>query len=161
MKKLELAALVMVAALFVSCGMFKKTSNSSEQITSMMESKSLLGVWQQAIAGQPSTGKTYIQKVKNYKVLNADNTIYTLFDKGGNLVIGLYGSYEMTSDSTFTEKIIKHGQNPGMSGSESQLRFKMIDDNTIALQYYNSVIKVWIPEVWVRVPLSGPAGLLR
>lgn len=64
----------------------------------------------------------------------------------------------MTSDSTFTEKIIKHGQNPSMNGSEDLLRFKMIDDNTIALQYFNSVYKRWIPEVWVRVPLSGPAG---
>jgi len=161
MKKLELAALLMVAVLFVSCGICKKRPTSSEQITSMMESKSLLGVWQQAIAGQPSIGKAYIQKIGNYKIMNADNTLYTLFDRGGSLVIGFYGSYEMTSDSTFTEKIIKHGQNPSMNGSEDLLRFKMIDDNTIALQYFNSVYKRWIPEVWVRVPLSGPAGLLR
>ncbi len=157
MKKLELAALLMVAALFVSCGICKKRSTSPKQTTHMMESKSLIGVWQQAIAGQPSIGNAYIQKIGNYKVINADNTMYTLFERGESLVIGLYGTYEMTSDSTLTEKIIKHGQNPSMSGSESKLRYKMIDDNTMASQYFNSVINVWMPEIWVRVPLSPSA----
>jgi len=161
MKKLEFAALLMVAALFVSCGMFKKTSNNSKQITHMMESKSLIGVWQQCSTSQLGAGNGSIRKIKNYKIINADNTLYTLFDSNGNLVCGFYGSYQMTSDSTLTEKIFKHGQNRGMSGSESQLRFKMIDENTIALKYFNSSINNWIPEVWVRVQLYGTAGYQR
>jgi hypothetical protein len=61
----------------------------------------------------------------------------------------------MTSDSTFTEKIIKHNLNPSMSGSESKLRFKMIDENTMAVYCFNSVLDIWEPEIWIRVPLYG------
>lgn len=157
MKKLEFAALLMVAALFVSCGMFKKTSNNSKQITHMMESKSLIGVWQQSGANQKNVRDASLMKMGIYKMINADNTFFTLSGGGVDLFCSFYGTYQMTSDSTFTEKIIKHNLSPSMSGSESMLRFKMIDENTMAVDYFDSEYNRWVSEIWIRVPLNGPA----
>jgi hypothetical protein len=147
MKNFKFAALLMIAALFVSCGMFKKTSDNSKKITHMIESKSMVGVWLQSGENLKNKG--------NYKIINADNTVYTLCGETWELVFGFYGTYQMTSDSTFTEKIIKHNLNPSMSGSESKLRFKMIDENTMAVYCFNSVLDIWEPEIWIRVPLYG------
>ena len=155
MKNFKFAALLMIAALFVSCGMFKKTSDNSKKITHMIESKSMVGVWLQSGADLKNVRDDSIMKKGNYKIINADNTVYTLCGETWELVFGFYGTYQMTSDSTFTEKIIKHNLNPSMSGSESKLRFKMIDENTMAVYCFNSVLDIWEPEIWIRVPLYG------
>lgn len=94
----------MIAALFVSCGMFKKTSNNSKQITHMMESKSLIGVWQQSLASPQNLRDAYSMRVANYKIINADNTVYTLYGEKANIICGFYGTYQMTSDSVHSLK---------------------------------------------------------
>jgi hypothetical protein len=157
MKNFKFAALLVIAALFVSCGMFKKRSNNSKQITHMVESKSLVGVWQQSGASIENVKYAPLMITGNYKMINTDNTFFTLKGYGTKFSCSFYGTYQMTSDSTYTEKIIKHNLNPSMSGSESKLRFNLIDENTMALEYFDTLYKRWVPEIWVRVQLKGPA----
>jgi hypothetical protein len=62
-----------------------------------------------------------------------------------------WGTYKITSDSTFTESVIKHYAFPALDNSESIMRFKLLDDNMLVMKYYNNVNKEWVPEVWKRV----------
>lgn len=100
------------------------------------ESKSLVGLWRQTLFVKgDNVEKTQI-KTGNYKVINPDGTFYTFIIWGaGNTnpvkditTIGLYGTYKITSDSTYTEHIVKHSIIPSMNNTDSQLKHKRIDD---------------------------------
>lgn len=123
----------------------------------MIESKSMVGVWQQSGASIKNVKSAPLVLMGNYKMINADSTFFTIMGYGTKFSCTFYGTYQMTSDSTYTEKIIKHRKDPSMSGSDSKLRFKLIDENTMALEYFDTLHERWVPEIWVRVQLKGPA----
>ncbi|MGV4460607.1 hypothetical protein ACQ1Q5_03620 [Ornithobacterium rhinotracheale] len=52
-------------------------------------------------------------------------------------------TYELIDDTHFNEHIIDH------NNTNSQLRYKKMDDNMI-LQEYKNEKGVWIPEIWRR-----------
>lgn len=65
--------------------------------------------------------------------------------------IGLYGTYKITSDSTCTEHIVKHAMSPEMSGVDSLLKYKLVDENTLIVQWKNG--EKWIKESWSRLQM--------
>jgi len=143
-------SILTVALMVVTCMAFAQKD--------LVESKSLIGIWQQAQVNKISDGQSKIIKTPIYKVLNADKTFYCFLINNNelNTNISHFGSYEITSDSTFTESVTRHYTSPSMDNSVSQMRFKLLDENTLLMQYYNDANKVWVPEVWLRVTPRKP-----
>lgn len=131
------------------------------------ESKSLPGLWRQFMMRRTSEGKFIKIRTGNYKVINPDGTFYSFitWGQGKNYdpdtditTMNMYGKYTVTSDSTFTEHIVKHSIDASMSNSDSELRYKFIpesDNNLMVMEYRNTVTNRWIPEMWERVILSA------
>jgi len=143
--------IVTVALMVITCMAFAQKD--------LVESKSLVGIWQQAQVNKSPDGQTKIINLTTYKVLNADKTFYCFsINNLNNLNTNIihWGSYNITSDSTFTESVTKHYAFPALDNSESLMRYKLLDENTLLMQYYNSVNKQWVPEIWVRVTPRKP-----
>lgn len=133
-----------------------KESGTFEDKRHLPASTGLVGMWRQS--GAIDSNGTIIEIPSgNYKVINPDGTFYTFIVWGEKrpTQIGLYGTYTITSDSTYTEKIIKHGINPRMSGTSSELRYRFLDENLLLLEYKNEALNRWIPEIWRRVELAN------
>lgn len=93
--------------------------------------------------------------------MNPDGTFYTLVTWGaGNqnpqadiTTLNLYGTYTITSDSTFTEHVVKSG-NSQMDNSDSEMKYQFIpntDNNAVYMMWKNTTVNRWIPELWERV----------
>lgn len=132
----------------------------SQKKNNILESEGLVGFWQQAVAMKNElTGELTFEYMGNYKVINPDGSFFAFFvipDKvfrGNrtvpNTIMNVYGTYEMTSDSTFTEHIIHHSS-PKYINTNSVLRFKHKDKNTLVQEFKNDN-NDWVPEIWKRV----------
>ena len=124
----------------------------------LVESKSLVGIWQQAQANQSNDGQLKITKQPVYKVLNTDNTFFCFAISSNDLssTVSHWGTYKITSDSTYSESVTRHYTSPALDKSESQMRFKLLDENALLMEYYNDANKMWIPELWIRVTPLKP-----
>lgn len=115
-------------------------------------SKSMVGVWRQTGA-MTNTGELIKVRSGNYKIINPDGTSYTIITWGnGSTTIGFYATYTITSDSTYTEHIIKHA-NPAMNGKDSALRFKLTDENSMRMDWKSG--DRWITESWTRLQVGN------
>jgi len=139
-----------VALMVVTCMAFAQKD--------LIESKSLVGIWQQAQVRKTTDGQSKIINTAVYKVLNADNSFvfFSISSNELNTNVSHWGTYKITSDSTYTESVTRHYTSPALDKSESQMRFKLLDENTLFMQYYNDANKMWIPEVWLRVTPRTP-----
>ncbi len=145
MKKTTLKLLVVaMATVLVSCSSLL----SKSKVENMATSESLVGVWRQMSVG--FGGK--MAPTGNYKFLNTDKTFYSMVVWGTfkPSTIMMYGNYKTTSDSTYIEDIVGHS-NSKMSGTKSLLKYKLLDKNTLLIQYKNESLNKWIPEIWKRV----------
>jgi len=94
-----------------------------------------------------------------YKVINPDSTFYMFvtWGAGGSNApteISFYGTYKITSDSTYIEHIVKHATSPVMNGVESSLKFKLVNENTLLVQWKKG--ERWVKESWSRVQMGKP-----
>ena len=128
----------------------------------LAESKSLVGMWRQTIVEKNNKGEIVKEKLPNFKVINADGTFYTFTALNtGNIntpetdvSIYMYGTYDITSDSTFTEHVIKNYSVPDFDKSNAELRYKFVpdsDNNLVYMIWKSTVNNEWIPEAWERV----------
>lgn len=136
----------------------------------LAESKSLAGMWRQFVIRKTPQGEFVKIKSGNYKVMNPDGTFYAFvtwgtgkdYDPDTDITsMNMYGTYTVTSDSTFTEHIVRHSANSAMNNSDSDLKYKFLpqsDNNLMVMEYKNSAINRWIPEMWERVIMSGKPG---
>lgn len=120
--------------------------------THIPASKSFVGIWRLSEGMLHGSDKT----TGMFTVNNPDGTFY-LFTTSGTVStyasVLQYGTYEMTSDSTCTEKITKHMTNPIMDDQIILIKFRLIDENTMISQWkLGSINMEWMPEKWVRVP---------
>jgi len=125
-------------------------------------SKSMVGIWRQTGA-MTSSGKLVNVTTGNYKVINPDSTFYTFITWGAGGLnapteISFYGTYKITSDSTYTEHIVKHAMSPEKNGVDSALKFKLVNENTLLVQWKNG--ERWIKESWSRVQMGKPKSRL-
>jgi hypothetical protein len=93
------------------------------------------------------------ETIEMYSVNNPDGTFYMYTISGKDSLktnMLQYGTYQITSDSTCTEQIVKHCTNSAMNGSKILIKYRLIDDNTLLWQWklgnYN-----WMTEKWSRV----------
>jgi hypothetical protein len=126
-------------------------------------SKSMVGIWRQT-GMMSSSGQLVNVTTGNYKVINPDSTFYTFITWGSDgsnapTEIGLYGTYKITSDSTCTEHIVKHATSPEMSGIDSSLKFKLVNENTLLVQWKNG--DIWIKESWSRLQMGKSKSKLE
>ena len=137
---------------------FSLLTNAQTEQTHIPASKSIVGIWRQTGIENRNTGEIIDIISGNYKVINADGTFFTFVTWGINdpskdTVIGQYGTYEITSDNTLVEHIIKHIINPNLNGTDGDIKFKQIDENTIIISWCSDN-KIRIHEKWTRLPLS-------
>lgn len=135
--------------LFLSILIFSIALSAQIQVPA---SKSMVGVWRQTGA-MTNTGELVKVKSGNYKVINPDGTSYTIITWGnGSTTIGFYATYKITSDSTCTEHIIKHA-NPAMDGKDVAIRFRLIDENNMRMDW--NLGERWINESWTRLQVGN------
>lgn len=125
-------------------------STSFAQKTHIAVSKSLVGFWRYSGTWTPN-GSTLIFPSNNYKVINTDGTYYTFSVTDAITQVVVWGKIEMTSDSTYTEFIVKNGQNPGSDNVRCFQNYKVVDDGNVMLSKY-SIDERWYKEKWIRVP---------
>ncbi len=113
-------------------------------------SKSLVGFWRFSGTWVPN-GSTLIIPTDNYKVINADGSYYTFIVSPKITQVTVWGKVVMTSDSTFTEFIIKNGNNPGADNVKCNQVYKIVEHGDVMLSKY-SVNNQWYNEKWIRVP---------
>lgn len=145
----------------VSCSVQKRT------VEHLPDSQSLVGIWRQVVyVKKKDTGEIKKIYTGNYKVINTDGTFYCFVIWGNKIPdssmmdISLYGTYDITSDSTYTEHIIRHKAKPLMSNTKSELRYKMMpnsSNNVVEVSFKNEHLGKWIPELWERVSATHKA----
>ncbi len=146
--KIKITATLAVALLFFSsCGVTKQ-----EQTKTLLTSKSLVGVWNQVM---PTDKENEVMLSGIFKFINPDKTFYMMMSSFGDdvvypSVIRMYGRYEVTSKDTLIEYVDDHF-NPQIIGSKSELKYELLDDDTLKIKYKNTVTQTWITEFWIRV----------
>lgn len=135
--------------LFLTLSFF---TNAQTELTYIPASKSVIGIWRQTGIGL-ANGETVDRLTGNYKVINADSTYFTFVTWSNETTIGHYGSYEITSDSTWVEHIIIHSMNSDLNGKDQFTKFELIDKNTMYMAWSPDA-KSWVNEKWTRLPLS-------
>lgn len=136
---------------FVFLGLIIVSLSLSSQIH-VPASKSMVGVWR--LTGVMNDNGEFVKMTTGiYKVINPDGTTYTIATWGNNpSTIGFYATYTITSDSTYTEHIIKHGD-PAMNGKDSELRFKLTDENSMRVEW--KLDNRWISQSWTRLQVRN------
>ena len=133
----------------ISCSSTKHTQ--TEKIY-LPISKSLIGFWRQT-ATFIKDGKKVDFSTPYYKSINTDGTYYTFKAEGnGNTKIIQYGSYEITTDSTYTEHVVVNRYAPLFNNRDSYIKFNLVDENTLIMAWSLDQQK-WNSEKWTRVPL--------
>ena len=133
-------------------------SNAQTEQTHIPASKSIVGIWRQTGFVNPNNGETVTVLTGNYKLINPDGTYFTFVTWGSNdpingTTIGKYGTYEVKSDELMVEHTIKHVIVPSLSGKSGEVKYKLIDENTLMMAWQND-FKQWVNEKWTRLPLS-------
>lgn len=123
-------------------------------------SKSIVGIWRLIDERTFANGESMKIATGDYKVINADGTYYTFVTWPNETTIAQYGSYQIESDSTLVEHIIKHVLHPRLSGKKSPIKYSLIDENTMMMAWsYNFNGNIWINEKWIRLPLAVPTSV--
>lgn len=137
---------------------FSLLTTAQSKQTHIPASKSIFGIWRQTGIVNRTNGQIVPVLSGNYKVINADGTFYTFVSWGTRdpekgTTIGQYGSFEIKSDSTLVEHIIKHVIDSNLSGTTGVLKYKLIDEKTLMMAWKNNN-GIWVDEKWTRLPLS-------
>ncbi len=146
-----------LGSILMSCTSLK--NNKSDMFTST----DLVGVWVQT--GEVPLGREVCAGA--IKVINPDHTFYLIWNtQGENFVsfdrrttdkpfIGLHGTYKLGKKDgefrSYTEHIIKSAFYSSVNGTESELKYKMIDKNTMLLMYHIKSSGEVGREVWKRI----------
>jgi hypothetical protein len=132
--------------LFLSLVIFSFTLKAQ---TNISDSKSYVGFWQLSKGLMHGSTKTNAM----FTVNNPDGTFYMFTTNGCDSLkasILQYGTYNMTSDSTITVKILQHPTQPDMIGKTIFIKYRLIDENTLFSQWKLDNFS-WMPELWYRV----------
>ena len=137
---------------------FSVVANAQTEQTQIPESKSIVGIWRQTGIIHPNNGNLMPVLSGNYKLINPDGTFFTFVSWGTKdpkkgTTIGQYGTYEIKTDSTLVENVIKHSMNPNLSGTTGTLMYELKDEKTLMMAWKNNMGN-WVNEEWTRLPLS-------
>ncbi|SKB70665.1 protein of unknown function [Salegentibacter holothuriorum] len=133
-------------------------ANAQAEQTQIPESESIVGIWRQTGIIHPKNGELIPVLSGNYKLINPDRTFFTFVtwgtkDPKKGTTIGQYGTYEIKTDSTLVENVIKHSMDPNLNGSRGTLRYELKNEKTLMMAWKNNMGN-WVNEEWTRLPLS-------
>ncbi len=148
---------LILGGILMSCTTLK--SNKVDILTST----DLVGVWVQT--GEVPAGREVCAGA--IKVINPDHTFYLIWNTQGNNFesldgrttnkpfIGLQGTYELGKEDgefrNYTEHIVKSTLHPTINRTNSELKYKMIDKNTLLLMYQLKETGSVGKEIWKRI----------
>lgn len=132
--------------LFISLVITSLALKAQSQIP---DAKSYIGSWKLTkglIHGSPETDGMLT-------INNPDGT-FSMYTTVANQESGKSflqsGTFEVTSDSTYTVKILKHADDQEMVGKTILVKFRFKDSNTM-LTSWKLEGSAWMPEVWERI----------
>ena len=142
--------------------MLMMTFGYAQEKKHIAESKDLVGFWGILMPSWKS-GEMSVAAVGSYKVINPDGTFYVFFapkNKGGVSGIILYGNYEITSDSTYTEHIIRNLNSTNKT--DSHMKYKFLSEDVIVASFTNEEVANGreIKEIWVRMKMLGEKPIM-
>lgn len=128
------------------------------------------GVWQMCFYSSNSPDMTGELRTSNsFKILSDDGKfINMVMMPGGAIIIGS-GTYEQTSDNSFTETVEKNLHLPQLVGKKNVLEYEMKGGGVMVLKYFlkedinGNAIDSWCYETWKRVtmPNKYPDNIIR
>ena len=131
---------------------------------------SLNGIWQMCFYRSSSPEVAGELKTSNsFKILSDDGKFTNMvMMPQGAIIIG-EGTYEVTSPTSFTEKVEKNLHLPQLVGKENVLEFQMKGGDVMVLKFFlkeevnGNVIDSWVYETWkkVKMPNTYPENIIR
>lgn len=131
---------------------------------------SLNGVWQMCFYRSNSPDVAGELKTSNsLKILSDDGRFTNLvMMPHGAIIIG-EGTYEMTSEKSYTEIVERNLHLPQLNGKKNVMEFEMKDDGIMVVKYFlkedinGNRIDSWCYETWKRVsmPEKYPENIIR
>lgn len=131
---------------------------------------SLNGVWQMCFYRSNSPDVAGELKTSNsLKILSDDGRFTNLvMMPHGAIIIG-EGTYEMTSEKSYTEIVERNLHLPQLNGKKNVMEFEMKDDGIMIVKYFlkedinGNRIDSWCYETWKRVsmPEKYPENIIR
>lgn len=131
---------------------------------------SLNGVWQMCFYRSDSPDVAGELKTSNsLKILSDDGRFTNLvMMPHGAIIIG-EGTYEMTSEKSYTEIVERNLHLPQLNGKKNVMEFEMKDDGIMVVKYFlkedinGNRIDSWCYETWKRVsmPEKYPENIIR
>lgn len=130
----------------------------------------LNGVWQMCFYRSNSPDVAGELKTSNsLKILSDDGRFTNLvMMPHGAIIIG-EGTYEMTSEKSYTEIVERNLHLPQLNGKKNVMEFEMKDDGIMVVKYFlkedinGNRIDSWCYETWKRVsmPEKYPENIIR
>ena len=112
----------------------------------------IAGVWQAALY-IINDSKVQLRRAPIFKILGNDGSMCNLNTAQEQALFTQQGTYEMTSDSTYVEKLLPSALNGGKAG-EGRMKYRLDADGKILYaQWFNSETGKWQPEMYVKVEL--------
>ena len=141
---------------------FVATLGYAQEKKHIAESKGLVGFWCQ-LKPYWEAGEMELSVTGSYKIINTDGSFYNFLAlkneekmKGGVKTVFLYGNYEITSDSTYTEHITRN-INSITDNTISNGKYRFLSEDMIVVSFKNEKIangeRIW--EIWARVKKVG------
>ena len=131
---------------------------------------SLSGVWQMCFYRSSSPDMAGELRTSNSLKILSDDGKFTniVMMPHGAIIIG-EGTYELTSDHSYTETVENNLHLPQLVGKKNVLEFKMRDDGVMMIKYFlkedinGNQIDSWCYETWKRVsmPDKYPENIIR
>lgn len=131
---------------------------------------SLNGVWQMCFYRSNSPDVAGELKTSNsLKILSDDGRFTNLVMMSHGAIIIGEGTYEMTSEKSYTEIVERNLHLPQLNGKKNVMEFEMKDDGIMVVKYFlkedinGNRIDSWCYETWKRVsmPEKYPENIIR
>lgn len=137
-----------IIGLVLFMGMFTKAL--SQNVTNKLE-----GVWQYCKIVKGDGGEQVMACTPIWKIFNSDGKFsqFMLMYKDGGCALTHYGSYVIESDSTYKEHITEHAVDKALVGSETNLKYRFVNDDMLELTYKLQGRDSEFREVWKRLKL--------
>lgn len=117
------------------------------------EKSSLVGLWQSRTENKnPKTPADTLLYLPFLKEISPDYTFKNFVMRAGSepTVITVRGSYEIKGDH-YVEKLNTHYLDPKLNGSETDIKYWFLDENTVVFQFLAPGQNWRIEETWVRI----------
>ena len=161
---MKMRGLILMASLLLT------VAGSAIAQTAEKSPLSINGVWQMCFYRSSSPNVTGELRTSNSLKILSDDGKFTniVMMPQGAIVIG-EGTYELTSDHSFTEMVKKNLHLPQLVGKKNVLEFEIREGDIMVLKYYlekdinGNDIDSWCYETWKKVsmPDEYPENIIR